>query len=82
MNSCRGVASHRDFVDMDPTEIVNCMADQDTDPLPAPSATTASPSSSNSSSAKSTSTSTKTFTAITSSAPYLSVISRTPSKDE
>ena len=29
MNSCRGVASHRDFVDMEPTEIVEFMADQD-----------------------------------------------------
>ncbi|MPC75730.1 hypothetical protein E2C01_070124 [Portunus trituberculatus] len=29
MNSCRGVASHRDFVDMDLTEIVDCMADHD-----------------------------------------------------
>ncbi|XP_045136619.1 m-AAA protease-interacting protein 1, mitochondrial-like [Portunus trituberculatus] len=26
MNSCRGVASHRDFVDMGSTEIVDCMA--------------------------------------------------------
>ena len=29
MNSCRGVASHRDFVDMDEAEITDCMADQD-----------------------------------------------------
>ncbi|MPC47857.1 hypothetical protein E2C01_041616 [Portunus trituberculatus] len=28
MNSCRGVASHRDFVDMEPTDIVDCMIDQ------------------------------------------------------
>ncbi|MPC47856.1 hypothetical protein E2C01_041615 [Portunus trituberculatus] len=40
--------------------------------------TTASPSTSTSSSAKSASTSTKTSTPITSSAPYLSAISRTP----
>ncbi|MPC59394.1 hypothetical protein E2C01_053413 [Portunus trituberculatus] len=85
MNSCRGVTSHSDFVDMEPTEIVNCMTDQDvieTDPLPAPSTTTASTSTTASSSAKTTSTSTKTSTPITSSAPYLSAISRTPSKDE
>ncbi|MPC79203.1 hypothetical protein E2C01_073718 [Portunus trituberculatus] len=29
MNSCRGVASHRNFVDMDSTETVDFMADQD-----------------------------------------------------
>ena len=29
MNSCRGVAFHRDSVDMDETEITNYMADQD-----------------------------------------------------
>ena len=29
MNSCRRVSSHRDFVDMDETEITYCMADQD-----------------------------------------------------
>ena len=28
MNSCQGVASHRDFVDMDEAEITDCMADQ------------------------------------------------------
>ena len=28
MNSCRGFASHRDFVDMDEAEITDCMADQ------------------------------------------------------
>ena len=29
MNSCRGVAAHRGFVDMDEAEITDCMADQD-----------------------------------------------------
>ncbi|MPC84794.1 hypothetical protein E2C01_079544 [Portunus trituberculatus] len=58
-----------------------CTVAIQTDPLPAPSTTTASPSTSASSSAKTTSTSTKTSTAITSSPPYLSAISRTPSKD-
>ncbi|KAK8389110.1 hypothetical protein O3P69_020827 [Scylla paramamosain] len=29
MNTCRGVASHRDFVDMVPAEIVECTTDQD-----------------------------------------------------
>ncbi|MPC39545.1 hypothetical protein E2C01_033084 [Portunus trituberculatus] len=29
MNSCPGVAPHRDFMDMEPTEIVDCMVDQD-----------------------------------------------------
>ena len=29
MSSCRRVASHRDFVDMDEAEITDCMADQD-----------------------------------------------------
>ena len=29
VNSCRGVVSHRDFVDMESTEIADCMADQD-----------------------------------------------------
>ncbi|MPC37701.1 hypothetical protein E2C01_031190 [Portunus trituberculatus] len=29
MNSCRRVASHCDFMDIDSTEIVDCMADQD-----------------------------------------------------
>ncbi|MPC19283.1 hypothetical protein E2C01_012195 [Portunus trituberculatus] len=52
------------------------------DPLPAPSATTVSPSTTASSSAKTISTSTKTSTPISPSAPYLSAISRTPSKDE
>lgn len=52
------------------------------DLLPAPSTTTDSPSTSASSSAKSTTTTTKTSTPITSSAPYLSAISRTPSKGE
>ncbi|MPC97839.1 hypothetical protein E2C01_093175 [Portunus trituberculatus] len=47
-----------------------------------PSTTTASPSTSASSSAKTTTTTTKTSTPITSSAPYLSAISRTPSKGE
>ena len=53
-----------------------------TDLLPALSTSTVSPSTSASSPAKSTSTSTKTSTAITSSAPYLSAISRVPSKSE
>ena len=29
MNSCRGVVSHRDFIDMEAAEIADCMADQD-----------------------------------------------------
>ena len=29
MNSCRGVSSHLNFVDMDQAEITDCMADQD-----------------------------------------------------
>ena len=53
-----------------------------TDSLPASSTSTVSPSTSASSPAKATSTSTKTSTAITSSAPYLSTISRVPSKGE
>ncbi|MPC42711.1 hypothetical protein E2C01_036339 [Portunus trituberculatus] len=60
-----------------------CTVAIQTDPLPAPSTTTASLSTSNLSSPKTTTTtSTKTSTAITSSAPYLSAISRTLSKDE
>ncbi|MPC35439.1 hypothetical protein E2C01_028861 [Portunus trituberculatus] len=52
------------------------------DPLPALSATKASPSTSASSFAKTTFTSPKSSTALTSSVPYLSAISRIPSKDE
>ncbi|MPC31970.1 hypothetical protein E2C01_025271 [Portunus trituberculatus] len=59
-----------------------CTVTIQSDSLPAPSATTASPSTTASSSAKTISTSIKTSTPISSSAPYLSAISRTPSKDE
>ena len=59
-----------------------CTIGIQTDLLPASSTSTVSPSTSASSPAKTTSTSTKTSTAITSSAPYLSAISRVPSNGE
>ncbi|MPC93354.1 hypothetical protein E2C01_088479 [Portunus trituberculatus] len=60
-----------------------CTVAIQTDLLPEdPCATTASTSTTSSSSAKTTTTTIKTFTPITSSAPYLSAIFRTPSKGE
>ena len=59
-----------------------CTVAIQTDPPPAASPTKASPSTSTSTTAKSASTTTKASSPITSSAPYLSAISNTPSKNE